>query len=296
MQKGTVLWASTSGHGKGLQVGSVFARGALYAVLLLLAVIFLFPFYAMTVGSFMQLSDLFSSFTPSLIPSHPTLDSYIQLFRQFPYVRYLFNSFALAGGQTVGVLFFCSLAGFAFAKRRFPGKDALFFIMLTSMMIPGQSTLIPWYLLMARLHWLNTFLPLWIPWWAPAFGIFLMRQFIVASIPDELIDAARADGCSIFGLYWRVVLPVIAPSLTVLGILNFFTAWNDFLYSLLVFSQRIMRTAPLALALFLGSSTSTPQYTWLFAGSVLATLPLVILFFIFQRRLMEGIMSGAIKG
>ncbi|HUX86765.1 MAG TPA: carbohydrate ABC transporter permease, partial [Chloroflexota bacterium] len=156
--------------------------------------------------------------------------------------------------------------------------------------------LIPWYLLMAKLGWLNTFLPLWVPWWAPAFGIFLMRQFIVSTIPNELLEAATTDGCSVFGLYSRIVLPIMIPAITILGLLNFISGWNDFLYSLLVFSADIMRTAPLALALFLGSSTSTPQYTWLFAGSVLATLPLMILFFIFQRQLMEGIMSGALKG
>jgi len=156
--------------------------------------------------------------------------------------------------------------------------------------------LIPWYLLMAKLGWLNTFLPLWIPWWSPAFGIFLMRQFIVSTIPNELLEAGTTDGCSVFGLYWRIVLPIMVPAITILGLLNFINAWNDFLYSLLVFNADIMRTAPLALALFLGSSTSTPQYTWLFAGSVLATLPLMVLFFIFQRQLMEGLLSGALKG
>jgi len=266
-----------------------------YLLMIVLAIVFLFPFYTMIVGSFMPLSELFS-FTPNIVPRHPTLDNYAQLVRQFPYPRYLFNSFALAAGQTIGVLFFCSLAGFAFAKRQFPGRDILFMIMLTSMMIPSQSTLIPWYLLMAKLGWLNTFLPLWVPWWAPAFGIFLMRQFIVSTIPNELLEAATTDGCSTFGLYWRIVLPIMIPAITILGLLNFINAWNDFLYSLLVFSADMMRTAPLALALFLGSSTSTPQYTWLFAGSVLATLPLMILFFIFQRQLMEGIMSGALKG
>jgi ABC-type glycerol-3-phosphate transport system permease component len=275
--------------------GQIILRVLTYALMLLLAVLFLFPFYTMVVGSFMPLSDLFS-FTPNLWPRHPTLDNYVQLFQQFPYPRYLFNSFALAAGQTVGVVFFCSLAGFVFAKRQFPGRDALFLIMLASIMIPGQSTLIPWYLLMARLGWLNTFLPLWIPWWAPAFGIFLMRQFIVSTIPTELLEAATTDGCSLFGLYWRIVVPIMVPAIMILGLLNFINSWNDFLYSLLVFNSDLMRTAPLALALFLGSATSTPQYTWLFAGSVLATLPLIILYFLFQRQLMEGIMSGALKG
>lgn len=273
----------------------VLARVGLYLFLVLVGLIFLFPFYTLFVGSFMHLNEVFS-FTPNLWPTNPTTENYHALFQQFPYLRYLFNSFALAVGQTAGVLFFCSLAGFTFAKRRFPGRDGLFIVVLLSMMIPGQATLIPWYLLMGRLHWLNTFLPLWLPWWAPAFGVFLMRQFIVASVPDELIEAATTDGCSLFGLYWRVVVPIIVPAITILGVLNFINAWNDFLYSLLVFSSESMRTAPLALALFLGSSTTTPQYTWLFAGSVLATVPLIVIFFVFQRRLMEGIMSGAIKG
>jgi ABC-type glycerol-3-phosphate transport system permease component len=149
---------------------------------------------------------------------------------------------------------------------------------------------------MAKLGWLNTYLPLWIPWWAPAFGIFLMRQYIVSLVPDELMDAATMDGCSLFGMFWRVILPVSMPGIAVLGILNFINAWNDFLYSLLVFSGESSRTAPLALALFLGSQTNSPRYTLMFAGSVLATLPLIVVFFTFQRRLVEGIMSGAIKG
>jgi ABC-type glycerol-3-phosphate transport system permease component len=213
-----------------------------------------------------------------------------------PFHHYIFNSFMVAVGQTVGVLFFCSLAGFAYAKRRFPGRDTLFLFVLITMMIPSQSTLIPWYLLMSKLGWLNTYLPLWIPWWSPAFGIFLMRQYIVASVPDELVDAATIDGCSLFGTYWRVVLPISTSALTVLGILNFINAWNDFLYSLLVFSGEASRTAPLALALFLSSQTNSPRYNLMFAGSILATLPLVVIFFAFQRRLIDGIMSGAIKG
>jgi len=275
--------------------GHVVFRALAYALMILLAILFLFPFYTMLVGSFMPLNELFS-FTPNLWPQHPTFDNYAALFKQFAYLRYLLNSVALAAGQTAGVVFFCSLAGFVFAKRQFPGREALFLIMLVTLMIPGQSTIIPWYLLMAQLGWLNTFLPLWVPFWAPAFGIFLMRQFIASTIPSELLDAATTDGCSLFGLYWRIVVPIMLPAITILALLNFINAWNDFLYSLLVFNSEDMRTAPLALALFLGSQTATPQYTWLFAGSVLATLPLVVLYFLFQRQLTEGIMSGALKG
>ncbi len=270
-------------------------RVALYGLLLALAVLFAFPFYTMIVGSFMDRQDLFS-LTPTIIPHQIVLTNYGDLFAEMPFYGYIFNSFKLAVGQTIGVLFFCSLAGFTFAKRRFPGRDLLFTLLLTTMMVPGQSTLIPFYLLMARLNWLNTFLPLWIPWWAPAFGIFLLRQYIVSLVPDELMDAATMDGCTLFGTYWRVVLPIAMPGLVVLGILNFITSWNDFLYSLLIFTGENNRTAPLALALFLGSQTNSPRYTVMFAGSVLATLPLVLIFFVFQRRLMEGVLAGAIKG
>jgi ABC-type glycerol-3-phosphate transport system permease component len=270
-------------------------RGFLYALLVALAVLFIFPFYTMVVGSVMDRSDLFS-LTPTIIPRRLVFTNYGDLFAEMPFHAYIFNSFKLAVGQTVGVLFFCSLAGYTFAKRRFPGRDLLFTFLLTTMMIPGQSTLIPFYLLMSRLGWLNTFLPLWIPWWAPAFGIFLMRQYMVSLVPDELIDAATMDGCSPFGIFWRVAFPIAAPGLVVLGILNFINAWNDFLYSLLIFTGEFSRTAPLALALFLGSQTNSPRYTVMFAGSVLATLPLVVIFFVFQRRLIEGVLAGAVKG
>jgi len=271
-------------------------RASLYGLLLVVAAVFLFPFYTMFVGSFMRNEQLFT-FTPNIWPKEGfQLFNYHDLFRELPFDRNVLNSLALAGGQTVGVLFFCSLAGFTFAKRRFPGRDLLFYLMLGTMMLPYQSTLIPWFLLMVKLRWINTFWPLWVPWWAPAFGIFLMRQMIAASVPDELIEAATMDGASVFGIYWRVVIPVTAPALAVLGILNFMNAYNDFLYSLLVFSKTIRYTAPLALALFRGSQITAPKYTLMFAGSTLATVPLLIIFFTFQRRLMEGIMSGAIKG
>ena len=270
-------------------------RAPLYVFLAVLAVGFLFPFYTMVIGSFMDRADIFS-LDLRLWPARPIVTNYVDLFEAMPFHRYIFNRFMVASVQTLGVLFFCSLSGFTFAKRRFPGRNALLTFILATMMIPHQATLIPWYLLMSKLGWLNTFLPLWVPWWSTAFGIFLMRQYIGALIPDELMDAATVDGSSLFGIYWRIVLPINVPGLTVLGILNFINAWNDFLYSLLVFTGELTRTAPLALALFLYSQTNSPRYNLMFAGSVLATLPLVIVFFAFQRRLMEGVMAGAIKG
>lgn len=301
MAESTLTTTSVTVHPTNWRVIAV--RVLTYGLLTLLALFFLFPFYAMVVASFMERTAL-NSVTPNLWPNPFILNNYSALLSgeinpdltvRTPFVRALFNSLALAVGQTLPALFFTSLVGFVFAKRRFPGKNALFILVLVTMMLPYQSTIVPFFLLMSRLGWINTFLPLWVPWWAPAWGIFLMRQFIAATIPDELIDAAAIDGASLFGTYWRVVLPVITPILAVIGILNFMNAWNDFIYSNIVMNDPNMITVPLLLNLFKGATLTVPEYGVMAAGSVLATIPLVIVFFYFQRWLISGIMSGSIK-
>ncbi len=279
------------------------SRLLIYLLLAVLTLFFTFPFYAMLIASFMPRNAL-NSVTPHLWPTPFILDNYISLFTgvvgedikiKTSFMRALFNSMALAVGQTIPALFFTSLVGFVFAKRRFPGRNALFIGVLVTMMVPYQSTIVPFFLLMSRLGWINTFWPLWVPWWAPAFGVFLMRQVIMATIPDELIDAASIDGASLFGIYWRIVLPLITPILAVFGILNFMNAWNDYIYSNIMLNSADMYTVPLLLALFKGATLSVPQYGVMAAGSVIATIPLVIIFFVFQRWLVSGIMSGALK-
>ena len=268
-----------------------------YAILLLFAAIFLFPFYDMFIGSFMQDSDLFSR-KPNLWPkSGFDITSYRKLFAEIGYGRPLVNTFYLAGVRTLGTLFFSALAGYTFAKRRFPGRDQLFFAMLGTMMLPTQMTIVPWYLLMVqKLKWADTYWPFWIPAWASAFGIFWMRQYVSTSIPDEMLEAATIDGCGPFGVFTRVVLPNIAPGMTVLGILDFVQSSNLFLGPLLILSDPTKITAPLALANFRGTTVIAPRYSLMFAGSTLATLPLLLVFFAFQKQLISGIMSGAIKG
>lgn len=286
-----------------LNFNTLVLRILTYALLLVFTVYFIFPYYSMVVASFMPKQAL-NSIKPNLFPNPFILDNYVSLFTgkvaeitlntTFP--RALFNSVALAVGQTVPALLITSLVGFIFAKRRFPGRDVLFIFVLVTMMLPYQSTIVPFFLMMSRLGWINTFWPLWIPWWAPAFGVFLMRQIISATIPDELMDAASIDGASLFGTYWRVVLPLITPALAVFGILNFMNAWNDYIYSNIILNTEAMYTVPLLLALFKGATLSVPEYGVMAAGSVLATIPLVILFLVFQRWLISGIMGGAIKG
>jgi ABC-type glycerol-3-phosphate transport system permease component len=275
----------------------VIGRIFLYAFLIVCALIFIFPFYSMFLGSFMRDSQLFSR-DPQFWPSDGfNMSAYQQLFTELGFGRPLFNSFYMALVRTIGSLFFCSLAGFIFAKRRFPGRDKLFVFLLITMMIPGQITLIPWYLLMVQtFKWSDTYWPFWLPEWAYAFGIFWMRQYIASTIPDEMLEAASIDGASLFGSFWRIVLPLIAPGMAVLGILNFVDGFNEFLGPLLILTNPEMITAPLALANFKGTTVIAPRYSLMFAGSTLATLPLIAVYFLFQKQLVSGIMSGAMKG
>jgi len=271
-------------------------RILLYALLIVLSIIALAPFFFMVSGSLMVQGEIFS-ITPHFIPQQFYWQNYVQLFERLPFLTYLKNSAVLSIANTLGVLFFSSLIGYVFAKRPFPGRDALFvFVLVTSTLPGGVTIIIPWYLLMVKLGWVNTFLPLIIPWLAPALNIFLMRQYIRTGVPDELLDAATIDGCGMFGLYWRIVLPLVRPGLVVIGILQFITVWNDFLFSLLILQKDQVRTATVALTLLATRNEQATPYGPLFAGIVLATLPTIVIFFIFQRRLTQGILSGALRG
>jgi len=259
-------------------------------------VILLAPFYFMIIGSLMDRGEMFQV-PPSFWPQKLIWENYSALFDRFPFWTYIRNSIFVSVAQTAGVLFFCSLAGFIFAKRRFPGRDWLFIVVLISSMLPhGQTTIIPFYLLMVKFDWVNTFWPLIVPWWAPPLSIFLMRQYIANGVPDELIDAATLDGTSIFGIYRRIVLPLVAPGLVVIGVLQFIAVWNDFLYSLLILKTEEMRTVTLALVELSTRTQAATTYGPLFAGMVLATVPTVLLYITFQRRLTSGILSGSLRG
>ena len=269
---------------------------ALYAVLGVAALLALAPFYFMVSGSLMAPGEMFQ-IPPRFWPERVVFDNYRELFARFPFLAYLRNSVVVSVAQTLGVLFFCSLAGFVFAKRRFPGRDALFAVVLVTSVLPnGQTTIIPFYLMMAKLGWIDTFWPLIVPWWAPPLSIFLMRQYIAASIPDDLVDAARVDGNGLFGTFWRIVLPLSAPGLVVVGVMQFIAIWNDFLYGLLVLKSDEMRTVTVALTELSRRTQANTLYGPLFAGIVLATLPTILLYLVCQRRLTQGLLSGAVRG
>ena len=218
--------------------------------------------------------------------------NYRNLWKTVPYNRYFVNSIFIATASTLLTLFFCSLGGYAFAKYQFRGQKILFGILLASMMVPFQVLLVPLFGLMYDIGWLNSYKAIIIPFSVGAFGVFLMRQFIV-TIPSELLDAARIDGCSEFGIYYRVVLPIIKPALGALTIYSFLGSWNGYLWPLIILRDEAKYTLPIGLANLVGIYRQ--DYGMLMAGTLLSLMPIVILFLAMQREFVQGITLGGVK-
>jgi ABC-type glycerol-3-phosphate transport system permease component len=273
------------------------ARLITYTLLITLGLVFFFPFYFMTVASVMRMNEIFSVY-PHLLPAEWRFDSYELLFRERPFARNMLNSAVVATIQTFGMVLLSAMAGFAFAKSRFPGRERLFLFVLATMMLPNQIQIIPLYEIMSALGWRNTYFSLIVPWLASAFGIFLLRQYIAMSLPDELVDAATIDGCSFVGTFTRICLPVVKPGLTVLVLLGIVDNWNSFLWPFLMLDKPVMQTVTVALGtLHAARGSMDPIFrTAILAGTVVGTMPLVIIFLLAQRLFVSGIMSGAFKG
>ena len=218
--------------------------------------------------------------------------NYRNLWKTVPYNRYFINSVFIATASTLLTLFFCSLGGYAFAKYQFRGQKVLFGILLASMMVPFQVLLVPLFGLMYDIGWLNSYKAIIIPFSVGAFGVFLMRQFIV-TIPSELLDAARIDGCSEFGIYYRIVLPIIKPALGALTIYSFLGSWNGYLWPLIILRDEAKYTLPIGLANLVGIYRQ--DYGMLMAGTLLSLMPIVILFLAMQREFVQGITLGSVK-
>lgn len=263
-------------------------------IMMLLMAAFIIPFIYMTSGGFKYQNEIASS-TVSLFPRQPTLDNYKTIFTEFPILRIILNSFIIAVAVTATNLFFCSLAGLAYAKFRFPGRDKFFSLALLTMMIPMQAILVPLFIIMANFNWINTYQSIILPGAIGAFGIFFMRQYIGSSVPSELLDAARIDGCSEFGMYWMVVLPIIKPALVTLGLILFMNAWNDYLWPMIMLNDETMYTLSLAVGAA-GLRNYLLNYGEKLAAATLAAWPPVIIFFIFRKQFIEAIMAGALKG
>lgn len=263
----------------------------IYTLLAIGSFIMIVPFVWMIVTSFKPLDEI-NTYPPSFFIRKPTFAAYLELFRIIPMGRYFFNSLFVTSAITLANIFFCSLAGYAFAKHRFFGRDKLFLLFVGSMMIPWQVNLIPSFVLVKKFGWLNSFYGLIIPAISGAFGIFLMRQFIM-TIPDDLIDAAKIDGCSEFTIYRRVILPLIQPALASLAIFTFMAQWNNFVWPLVIIYSSKMRTIPLALSVLNGQFGT--NFAMVMAGAVVATMPVLIVFVAFQKYFIKGIALTGLK-
>jgi ABC-type glycerol-3-phosphate transport system permease component len=267
-----------------------------YVFLSVFAVVFLFPFYWLFISAFKAKDQIFVS-PPQFFPSPWRFSNFHDVLNapNIDMIRSFVNSVVIAAGHCGLALFLCSLAGYAFAKYpNAPGRDKLFAFVLGTMMIPFAVLIIPLYVIMMKLHAVNTYWAMIIPGAANAFGIFWMRQYVSSNVHDDLLDAARIDGCSEFGIYWRVAVPIIKPAMAALGILTLIFAWNNLMLAFLFMRTKDMYTLPLVIYL-LNGETRIP-YGMVMAGSLLATLPLVLAFLLFQRYFIEGITAGAIKG
>ncbi|MEU5156847.1 carbohydrate ABC transporter permease [Glycomyces sp. NPDC021274] len=268
------------------------ARIGLYLTLSLLVAIYLAPLVWALSSSLKDRSDIFS-FPPRLWPEPATLDNYANLLSGHPFWNWMLMSTGVAGVSTVAVVFLCSLAGYGFAKFEFKGKRILFDVMFSSLAIPFAVIVVPLFILVAKLGLAHPLFALVVPWVAPAFGIFMMRQYVEQSIPDEILDAARIDGCSEFRIYWTVVLPLLRPALGALAVWSFLGAYNNLLWPLVLVSEPEFYTVPLGIQALFGAEGR--QYDLVLAGSVLAAIPAIAVFILLRKQLVSGLTAGAVK-
>jgi cellobiose transport system permease protein len=265
----------------------------IYVVLALGAALSVFPLYFMFVVA-TRTNDAIGALPPVLTPGGQLSENVQRLLDNADahFLRGLLNSVLVSGSVTIAVVLFSSLAGFAFAKLRFRGRNALLLVIVATMAIPVQLGLIPLYILMVKLGWTGELKAVIVPFLVSGFGVFMMRQYAASAVSDELIEAAKVDGCSTLRIYWNVVLPAVRPAAAVLGLFTFMQTWNDFLWPYSVLNQD-QPTVQLSLATL--SSGYYSDFSQIFAGTALATLPLLLVFVLFGRQIIGGIMEGALK-
>jgi multiple sugar transport system permease protein len=268
------------------------AAVALHAVLIAGALVTLAPLLWMVSASLMRTGEA-SAFPPRLLPSRPTLDHYVELFTRLNLARHFLNSVVVSVTGTLCAVVINGMAGYGFAKLRFRGREATFRLLVTALVIPAQVGMLPLFLLLRSMGLINTYVAAVVPFMAGVFGIFMVRQYALA-IPDELLDAARVDGAGEARIFFHIVLPVLRPILVTLAVFVFLTAWNDFMWPLIVLTDQGKYTLPVALANLSGEHVQDTEL--MMAGSVLTLLPVVTLFLVLQRSYMRGLMLGSVKG
>jgi sn-glycerol 3-phosphate transport system permease protein len=269
-------------------IGNLF----LYLLLIIGAIVMIFPLYTGIVTSFLG-PDTISSYPPKLFPVEFRWQNYLDAMNQAPLLRFILNSFIQSGGVMILQLVTASLAAFAFAYKPFKGKNLIFILFLSTMMIPWESTIIPNYLFIQKIGWDDTYMGLIAPFIATAFGTFLLRQFFM-SIPKDLYDAAKIDGCSDVRFLVNILIPLARPALGTLAVYSFLQTYNQYLWPLLITNNTNMRTVQIGITML--QVFEREQWQVVLAGVVTVMLPTLILFFVANRQLIRGLTAGAIKG
>jgi ABC-type glycerol-3-phosphate transport system permease component len=277
---------------------SAVGRALAYLILLGGAAVMLIPLYWMLVTSLKTFREA-NAYPPTWFPNPIVWGNYPEALAAFPFWRYLWNTLVIVLGVMLGNLVSCSLVAYAFAKLRAPGRNLLFGLLLATLMLPEHVTLVPLFVLFQRLGWINTALPLIVPYWfaRSAFSVFLLRQFFL-TIPQELSDAARVDGASHLTILTRILLPLSAPALATVAVFTFIGVWNDFLHPVIYLSKRETFTLALGLLALAGHVQEAGVIEWqlLMAGSTVVILPVLVVFFVAQRYFIEGIAMTGLKG
>ncbi len=269
-----------------------YERWLAYAFLLITGLIMAFPFIYMLMSSLKSSSEVVQV-PPRLFPENLQIGNYLEVISIVPLGTQLLNTVIVTGGVVLGWVITSVLAGYAFARLEFPGRDTLFFLYLGTLMVPFAVIIVPMFKIMVAFSWVNRLTALIIPWIFTAYGTFLLRQFF-RTIPIELEDAAKIDGCNYARIFWNIMLPLSKPALATLGIFVFLFSWNNFLWPLLVINSLEMKTLPLGLAYFLGQYTI--YWNLLMVGATITLLPVLIVFFFAQRYFIEGITLTGLKG
>ncbi|GIO32115.1 MULTISPECIES: carbohydrate ABC transporter permease [Paenibacillus] len=271
----------------------VFGKTVFYVLLIIGALISIFPFYWMFVIATNDRGAVFH-IPPLLTIGGEFFNNFQRVLERTDFFQALLNSLFVSSMVTLSVVFFCTLAGYAFAKYEFPLKNALFYFVIATLFVPSQLSVLPTYIIMAKLHWIDTYRALIVPAMVNAFGIFWMRQYAATAVHSELIESGRIDGGGHFRIFWSIAVPVITPAMATLGILNFMNVWNDFFWPLVVLKNSEHFTIQIALQQ-LFSNRDGLDYGMIMSATFTATLPLLIVFLLFSRWVIAGLTSGAVK-
>jgi multiple sugar transport system permease protein len=266
-----------------------------YLCLVIIAITMLYPFFAMLNLSFVPNGEIFNQGGGKLFYSPLTLENYSNVFEKVPLWKYFFNSLFVALVTTFGQVIFSALAGYAFARLKFKFRDELFLIILITMLIPPQVNIIPLFFLMRQFHWINTYQALILPGLFGGFGIFMMRQYFLG-LPKDLEESAKIDGCNIFTTFFKIALPLAIPTIATLSIFTFVSTWNSFMWPLIVTNTEAMRTLPVGLAIFKGSFREITLWGDLLACAVICTVPVVGVFLLGKKYIINDILQGSVKG